>query len=218
MTQPDLFGPSTGPAGGPLLIPLAEAEPLKLWRGWLRDSPGWLEALTHSIPWEDHILGTPGGKVPAPRRECWFANSAGVPYTYSGETYLSRSIAEVQGLHGLREDVERATGETFDALFTNLYRSGKDSIGWHADAEVNALGPLPEIVIASLSLGARRIFAVRHRRNTAEEVRVELGEGDLLLMGRGVQSHYLHQAPKTARAVGPRLNLTFRRLVGRGSR
>jgi alkylated DNA repair dioxygenase AlkB len=37
-----------------------------------------------------------------------------------------------------------------------------------------------------------------------------LGEGDLLLMSAESQSDYAHAVPKTSKAVGPRMNLTFR--------
>jgi alkylated DNA repair dioxygenase AlkB len=176
-----------------------------------------VDALIEEIPWEDHVLRMRGQSIPMPRRECWFAFERGVSYTYSGETYRSHALAEVPVLETLLELVQVTTGERFSALFANLYRTGSDSIGWHADAEVRALGPLDEIVIASLSLGARRRFAIRHQRTT-EEHRFELGEGDLLLMGRRTQANYVHQAPKTAKPVGPRLNLTFRRLAARGGR
>jgi alkylated DNA repair dioxygenase AlkB len=212
----DLFAAGLRPVVAPRAYrhALADADPLLLWRCWLpeADHDRLLHRLGNTIPWEQHTLQTPAGPIPAPRLECWFAERAGVPYVYSGERYLSQQI--LPELADLRDRVNEATGLRFDALFANLYRLGRDSIGWHADAEVDALGPLADIQIASLSLGARRKFAIRHR-DTDERWSAELGEGDLLLMGRGVQSAYLHCAPKTATDVGPRLNLTFRRLHAR---
>lgn len=58
----------------------------------------------------------------------------------------------------LRLAVEEKSGHTFNSLLCNLYRDGKDSIGWHSDSEPS-LGPQP--VIASLSLGDTRVFSLR---------------------------------------------------------
>jgi alkylated DNA repair dioxygenase AlkB len=64
-------------------------------------------------------------------------------------------------------------------------------------------------VIASLSLGARRRFVLRHR-STGQRWAWDLGAGDLLVMSEESQSDYAHAVPKTTRPVGERLNLTFR--------
>ena len=42
---------------------------------------------------------------------------------------------------------------------------------------------------------------------------VELEDRSLLVMGRGVQSRFEHSVPKTALHVGPRINLTFRKVA-----
>ena len=41
----------------------------------------------------------------------------------------------------------------------------------------------------------------------------ELSAGDLLLMAGDSQQRYRHALPRTARPVGPRINLTFRRIL-----
>jgi alkylated DNA repair dioxygenase AlkB len=97
----------------------------------------------------------------------------------------------------------------------NLYRSGQDSMGWHADNEPE-LGSAP--VIASVSLGHARRFRLRPRdpqRTPHEPVSLDLPGGSLLVMRGPTQQHWLHAVPKTARSVGPRLNLTFRNIVAR---
>lgn len=197
-------------ADGRVELPLADAAPLILWRGWCGEHEALLESLTAAIPWEQHYLGTPAGQIAAPRLECWFSDRAGATYTYSGERYVSAPM--LPAIAELRDRVQTTTGERWDALFANLYRGGDDSIGWHADDEENALGPAPWIHIASLSFGVRRPFSVKHRE-TEERVSVDLGAGDLLLMGDRVQSRYLHCVPKRPAVTAPRLNLTFRRLT-----
>jgi alkylated DNA repair dioxygenase AlkB len=67
-------------------------------------------------------------------------------------------------------------------------------------------------VIASLSLGTVRRFQLRHRRSGAR-LALDLPHGSCLVMAGATQHHWLHQLPKTARAVGPRINLTFRQML-----
>ena len=89
----------------------------------------------------------------------------------------------------------------------NLYRDGRDGMGWHADDEVE-LGRDP--VIASVSLGAPRRFCLRHRKRSNLKLDVPLPHGSLLCMSGPTQHHWVHALPKTRAVVGERINLTFR--------
>lgn len=112
-------------------------------------------------------------------------------------------------LQEIRFEIESITGFRFNSVLLNLYRNGDDSIGMHSDNEVE-LGARP--VIASLSLGAERIFRLKHRRNAAAPVSVALSNGSLLLMAGRTQECWLHGVRKEGRDVGPRINLTFRHI------
>jgi alkylated DNA repair dioxygenase AlkB len=69
-------------------------------------------------------------------------------------------------------------------------------------------------IIASLSLGAERLF--RMRRKDGEIVFAKkLPHGSLLIMAGDTQKHFRHEVPKQAGVSGPRINLTFRRIVVR---
>jgi alkylated DNA repair dioxygenase AlkB len=97
----------------------------------------------------------------------------------------------------------------FDSCFANLYRSGQDSLGWHADDE-DWVGP----VIASVSFGATRRFNMKPKPGRPGQlVSFELEHGDLIIMKEGVQEGWLHSVPKTAKPKGPRVNLSFRSTV-----
>ena len=100
-------------------------------------------------------------------------------------------------------------GESLILRLLNYYRDGQDSMGWHRDNE-RQLGPSP--VIASLSLGEKRRFVLRHYQDKTLKVPMELGEGELLIMEGESQSKWEHAVPKTARKLGPRLNITFRNI------
>jgi alkylated DNA repair dioxygenase AlkB len=98
-------------------------------------------------------------------------------------------------------------GQDFNCVLCNLYRDGRDSMGWHADNE-RELGPAP--VIASISLGAERQFQLKSRTDSTQRHALLLEHGSLLVMAGDLQQHWLHQLPKTARVDRPRINLTFR--------
>lgn len=108
----------------------------------------------------------------------------------------------------IKEAVEKVTYIRFDRVLLNLYRNGKDSVAWHSDT-LPADGKHHQI--ASVTFGDTRIFKVRHKfRKDISGLDIPLTHGSLLLMGDSMQDQYEHHIPKTARAVGPRINLTFR--------
>ena len=63
--------------------------------------------------------------------------------------------------------------------------------------------------VISISLGATRTFVLRHRR-TGSGTPIELGHGDLLIMGGHTQREYLHRIAKVSRPSGSRVSLTYR--------
>jgi alkylated DNA repair dioxygenase AlkB len=171
--------------------------------GWVELSEDTFRVLEGGIGWEQHHIRVHGRTVPTPRLTAWMGDAA---YTYSG--LVNEPQPWPAALADLRDRLTAELGVHFNSCLANLYRDGRDSMGYHSDDEPE-LGPRP--VIASISLGARRRFTLRHRV-TGERWTWELGEGDLLVMSAESQSDYAHAVPKTARPVGPRLNLTFRRL------
>ena len=72
--------------------------------------------------------------------------------------------------------------------------------------------------IASLSFGAARDFQLRETGGRQRRVALQLSAGDVLVMAGSLQRHWQHCVPKRARAQGPRVSLTFRRVVERGGR
>jgi len=92
-------------------------------------------------------------------------------------------------------------------VLLNLYRDGRDSMGFHADDEPE-LGENP--LIASVSLGATRRFELRPKRGKVPPIALALEHGSLLVMGGTCQHLFRHGVPKQRQQVGPRINLTFR--------
>ena len=158
--------------------------------------------LQQETAWEQREARIMGRKVPLPRLTAWHGDAA---YTYSG--IFHAPLAWTESLLVLKAQVEKSAGTNFNSALLNLYRNGGDSMGWHADDE-KELGPEP--VIASVSLGACRKFRLRHRDDHTRRIALDLVHGSLVIMAGRTQACWQHQVPKTARAVGPRINLTFR--------
>lgn len=171
-----------------------------------------LADLTSTIAWRQEPIRMFGKEVMQPRLTAWHGDAT-AHYQYSGLALTPQPWTPA--LQELRKQVEAATATRFNSVLLNLYRAGQDSMGWHADNEPE-LGPAP--VIASVSLGATRRFRLKPRdpqRTPHEPVSLDLTAGSLLVMRGLTQQHWLHAVPKTAHPVGPRINLTFRKVVPR---
>ena len=172
-----------------------------------RDADELLDQLLGTLPWRQDRITIFGREHPIPREQCWIAGE-GMTYRYSGQTLTPTPWP--RWLRPCAERISETAGETFNSVLANLYRDGNDSMGWHSDDEPE-LGPAP--IIASLSLGGQRRFRFRHRRDSKRTLSLDLPHNSLLIMPAGLQDHWQHQLPKTRKAVAPRVNLTFRRLV-----
>lgn len=166
--------------------------------------------LLKEIPWEQHRFLMFGREVTAPRLSCWIGDPDAT-YVYSRTRFEPR--AWTPSLMSLRARLEEACAARFNSVLANLYRDGRDAMGWHSDDEPE-LGARP--VIASLSLGATRRFRLRRRlpRGTrpapADMLEWPLAHGSLLCMAGDTQRLYQHDLPKRAAVDAPRINLTFR--------
>ena len=149
-----------------------------------------------------------------PRDEAYYGDP-GAHYTYSRREY--KPLAWIPELLTLKARVEAATPEAaysnlslqrcpYNAVLCNLYRDGNDSVGLHADNEPE-MGP----IIASVSLGAERLF--RLRRNGGGIAFLErLCNGSLLIMAGHTQEQFKHEVPKEPSITQPRVNVTFWRI------
>ena len=162
------------------------------------------DELRAEIRWERHRVRIRGREVECPRLSGWQGDAT---YAYSG--LKLRPAPWTPRVAAVRRRIEAATGEAFNSVLANLYRDGSDRLGWHADDEPE-LGPAP--VIASASFGAPRRFLLCPKRGGAS-VPIVLEPGSLLVMRGATQRHWLHSVPPTRRPVGPRINLTFRRIL-----
>lgn len=168
----------------------------------------YMETLTREIAWREETIILWGKPYRQPRLSAWYGD-AGCAYTYSGMRLEPQPWNDT--LLQIKEDVERATSHRYNSVLLNLYRDEQDGMGWHSDNEPE-LGPQP--VIASLSLGATRMFRLRHRnRKTAKPVALPLTDGSLLIMAGDTQRCWRHAIDKEHEPTGARINLTFRTIL-----
>jgi alkylated DNA repair dioxygenase AlkB len=170
-----------------------------------------LQNLIAHVPWRAEDIVVWGKRRAQPRLVAWFADE-GQTYTYSGRRM--EPLRWTDTLSAIRTRVEDAAKSEFNGVLLNYYRNQNDSMGFHSDDEPE-LGPRP--VIASVSLGERRTFILKHKtRKDLRPVKLPLESGSLLLMKGDTQRNWKHGIDKERRPCGPRVNLTFRRIYPRG--
>ncbi|HBR55805.1 MAG TPA: alpha-ketoglutarate-dependent dioxygenase AlkB [Flavobacteriaceae bacterium] len=160
--------------------------------------------LEKETPWQHDSIKIFGKTYMQPRLTALFGD-AGTSYSYSNITMHATPYTPL--VLDIKNSVEAVCNAKFNIVLLNLYRDGQDSNGWHSDDE-KELGQNP--LIASVSLGAKRKFQLRHKKDKKMRQNIELEHGSLLLMKGSTQHFWQHQIPKTKKIVAPRINLTFR--------
>ena len=146
------------------------------------------------------------GRKAIPRLEAWYSSW---DYPYSIGVVL-QAAPMPEYLQAVIHRIAKAGFGDFDAVLINRYRNGHDCIAAHSDDDYGD----PEPVIPSLTLGATRPFRlariVGKKLDKSTTVEYLPGHGDLLVMRGRTNADWQHWVPRTAKAVGERINLTFR--------
>jgi alkylated DNA repair dioxygenase AlkB len=163
------------------------------------------ELLLQQIAWQNDEAIIFGKHIVTKRKVAWYADK---PYQYTYSNIHRTALQWTPHLLALKAMVEAKTQQSYNSCLLNLYHSGAEGMAWHSDdeRELKASGS-----IASLSLGAVRKFAFKHKK-TKERLVFELEAGDLIEMKGDTQSHWLHNIPTTKKIQQPRINLTFRQM------
>ncbi len=163
------------------------------------------QQLAQNVVWRQDDITMFGRTVKIPRLQAWFSDN-NLTYRYSKMTLDSTPFPAM--LNNIRDSVSDYCREHFNAVLANFYRDKCDSVGWHSDDE-SELGANP--VIASLSFGAEREFQLKHIQ-TKEKFSIRLAPGSLFIMKGQTQHYWQHCIPKRSKSIGPRINLTFRKI------
>lgn len=166
------------------------------------DAVAHFDGLRRETRWLQVTYDNHGRAASLPR---WTANYGERSYDYSGLVFTPEPWTP--RLAALKAEAERLAGVAFNAAIVQLYRDGRDGVGWHAD-ESPAVGRDP--VIASLSFGAARRFQLRQKGEDVRCLDLVLETGDLLIVRGDLQRTHLHRGPR-GRASSPREDSDRRR-------
>lgn len=159
-----------------------------------------------SFKWKHDEAFVFGKHIFTNRKVAWYGNKE-FDYTYSNAT--KKALPWNKDLLELKKLAEEKTATTYNSCLLNLYHDGNEGMAWHSDSEkmLQKNG-----AIASLSFGADRKFAFKHKE-TKDSTSLILEHGSLLVMKDETQTNWLHRLPTTKSIKRRRINLTFRTIL-----
>lgn len=155
---------------------------------WLPGADAWFDLVRDRGAWNAERRPMYDRMVDVPRLVWWPSDP---------EAALPELVA-------LRTWFENHYERSFRTITANWYRDGRDSVAMHRD-RVRTPG---DTIVAIVSLGGRRPLAVKPVGGGRLR-RIDLGHGDLFVMGGTFQATHQHGVPKVA-AAEPRISLMFR--------
>lgn len=168
-----------------------------------KEADRYFQALFGSIAWDHDVVQLFGKRIVTKRKVAWYGDR---PFGYTYSNHTRTALPWTEELLALKTSIETLSGERFNSCLLNRYHHGGEGMGWHSDAERELKR---DGAIASLSLGAQRIFSFKHKKG-GERIKLALEHGSLLIMKGPTQRHWLHSLPPTKGVDSPRINLTFR--------
>lgn len=176
-------------------IPLTRGAWVDISRSWLPDPDAVFETMINDVPWREERRQMYDRVVDVPR----------LLHTYlQGDPLPHQRLAEARGrltAHYLPE-----LGEPFVTAGCCYYRDGNDSVAWHGDRI--GRGRSNDTMVAIVSVGDPRRLALRPQGG-GKGMSIEMGHGDLVVMGGSCQRTWEHAIPKVSSA-GPRISIQFR--------
>jgi alkylated DNA repair dioxygenase AlkB len=166
--------------------------------GWLADADVLFDALLSTVPWRAERRHMYDRVLDVPRLVSFHDLTVDDP----PHPLLARLRRRLNDIYA------GELGEPFTTAGLCLYRDGSDSVAWHGDTIGRS--STEDTMVAIVSLGDTRTFALRPRGGGGPSLRLLLGHGDLLVMGGSCQRTWEHSVPKTSAPAGPRVSIQFR--------
>ena len=164
-------------------------------RSWLPDADEVFQTLVAEVPWRAERRQMYDRLVDVPR----------LVHTYMiGEELPHPALTEAR--EALSRHYLPELGEPFRTAGCCYYRDGRDSVAWHGDRI--GRGSTHDTMVAIVSVGDPRKLQLRPRGG-GSSIAIEMGHGDLVVMGGSCQRTWEHAVPKVAYA-GPRISVQFR--------
>jgi alkylated DNA repair dioxygenase AlkB len=164
---------------------------------WLPEADDVFELMVRDVPWRAERRQMYDREVAVPRLLHMYGAGDPLPHP---------ALARARG--ALSAHYRPELREPFVTAGCCYYRDGRDSVAWHGDTI--GRGKTQDTMVAIVSLGDPRRLMLRPRAGGAS-ISVEMGHGDLLVMGGSCQRTWEHAVPKVAHA-GPRVSVQFRPL------
>ena len=186
-----------GPLAGRVQrTPLSHGAWVDLLPGWFEGADQVFEGLVADVPWRAERRPMYDGVVDVPR----------LLHTYGiGDPLPHPTLVEARD--ALSAHYAPELGEPFVTAGCCYYRDGRDSVAWHGDTI--GRGRSADTMVAIVSFGSPRKLQLRPVGGPLA-LTLEVGHGDLVVMGGSCQRTWEHAVPKTARPVGPRVSVQFR--------
>lgn len=166
-----------------------------------------LDKLLTEIEWKHDEAVIFGRHIITKRKVAWYADEN---FSYSYSKITRYALPWNKTLLELKQLAEKHTDVIYNSCLLNLYHDGDEGMAWHSDDEKELA---KDGSIASLSFGAERKFALKHRTVEDSGTSIMLQHGSLLEMKGTTQTHWLHALPKSKKVKSPRVNLTFRTMM-----
>lgn len=136
-------------------------------------------------------------------RSClWYSKGT---YSY-GNTSHSATAMDDPILNDLITEISNTMSVNFNSVLINLYKNGSDFMPYHSDNEMS----IKLDKIASLSIGATRLFSLLPKYNAHHSYHTYLTSGSLMTMRGNTQDYWSHSLIQQPYICEPRINLTFR--------
>lgn len=174
-----------------------------------------IKELSLDKPTTRHTIKMFGKDVLIPR----FQQAYGKSYTYSGTEAISVPFTEVLDEvkivvmdvvdEDLKEILKDPSLYAYNMCLVNWYDNGDHHISPHSDDERQLISGS---TIASVSLGSTRKFVLAPKKDIegAVALKLDLEDGDLIIMGGTTQKTHVHSVPKDPKCDSLRINITFR--------
>ena len=152
--------------------------------------------------------------VKVPRGQASYTLSEKIHYNY-GNTAGGSPVNEVmdEKLREITRRVNEATGNNYNTILMNVYKTGKDNIALHQDKETQWV---PGTGFATVAFGFPRDFLIEDNA-TREKERILHKKGLCIEMPYPMNQHYKHGVPPCS-TEQCRISLTFREVQPSGAR
>jgi alkylated DNA repair dioxygenase AlkB len=160
---------------------------------WLAGSDWLFDRLATAVPWQEHYRRVFDQTFLEPRLTAEYRDLREAPAP----------------LATLADTLSRHYGVPYDSVWLNLYRTGRDSTGWHRDRFACRR---PDCIVPVLTLGTTRRFLLKPRHG-GSSIRFLPRSGDLIVMGGRCQEDWVHGVPKTNGARDARISVNFQSSV-----